>query len=247
MTKAEKFLLVTDSSCTLDYPERTHTINVRGQDIAVTFNFGKETVLPFEQGVKFSKLAGFTVEEKDGYSLVIPAVTPENIKQALAKDEVIAKLGELSLSSLKLRAASLKGGEIFLDAGDDARNDIIAFIVGEPPVGLVAEPTVDGEEVLIEDEDETIIEGSEPNTNPETSAPQTVDGEVESGSGSETEADTEKTFTLDEVKGATDEALALAAEHGIDTTTLVGSGENGNVLKGDVEDYIKENNIQPAE
>jgi pyruvate/2-oxoglutarate dehydrogenase complex dihydrolipoamide acyltransferase (E2) component len=37
---------------------------------------------------------------------------------------------------------------------------------------------------------------------------------------------------------ATEEAMALAAEHGIDLASVQGSGKNGKVLKGDVEALI---------
>ncbi len=154
MTKdSAKFLRVTDSSCTSEYPERHHSINVGGQNIPVVFKYGEEKVLPYEQALKFN-IDGFTLEDTDGKPLVMPAVTKENIRDALAADEVVAKISELTLSSLKIRAGQKTGGEIYLDADDDARDDLIDFLSGKPPA-VTAEAsveTIDGEADLIDDE-----------------------------------------------------------------------------------------------
>lgn len=159
MTK-EKFLRVTDSSCTAEHPVREHSVNVRGVIIPVVFRYGEDTLLPFEQGMKFSKLDGFKVEETDGTNLVIPAVTSEALKSTLAKNEVIAKLGELTLSSLKLRASSLPGGEIYLESDEDSREDLIAFIIGDAPAGA---PEPKAETVDDEGEgDDSVIDVSKP-------------------------------------------------------------------------------------
>lgn len=306
MENTEKLLRVTDKSCTVEFSERTHTINVRGQEIPVTFKFGEAKVLPFEQGVKFM-VDGFIVEDFDGTVLGLPAVAREGAASYLGKDEVIAKLSELTISALKVRAAQKNGGEMFLEADEAAKADIIAFIIGDAPEGLAVEAEVSdveddadaGKPVIVDpkaDEGDGLPEsGVEPNTNPETIAPQvpedTVAGEatetvvgdisqietfaapddhihagglepvaaadlttpftsdknpeIESGAGKEPVA-SEQTFTLNEINGATDEALQLCVDYGIDVKTLVGSGENGNVLKGDVEKYISENNLLPV-
>ena len=157
-----KKLRVTDSSCTPEYTERVHTVKVRGEFIDVKFQYGVETILPFEQGIKFMK-DGFKVEEVDGTVLMLPAVAKEEIVAALPKDEAVANLAELKLSALILRAGQKPGGELYFGAGEESRADIIAFLIGEPPaaVGGDAETVVDaGEESLIDEGDdapETVI------------------------------------------------------------------------------------------
>jgi len=155
MTKdSAKFLRVTDSSCTAEQPERTHDVFVRGELKRTIFKFGEELILPFEHGIKFM-LDGFKVEETDGRTLNLPAVAKESIKAELAPDQVIANLSELNIASLKLRAGQKPGGEVFLDAEDDARGDIIDFLVGKPPAAADSgEPveTIDGETDLVDHE-----------------------------------------------------------------------------------------------
>lgn len=156
MTKdSAKLLRVTDSSCTAETPVREHDVFVRGVLTRTVFKLGEELLLPFEHGIKFM-LDGFKVEEADGRTLDLPAVTKEHIRAELAPDQVIANLSELTLASLKLRAGQKKGGEIFLDAGDDVRNDIIDFLLNKAPATASEEPveTVDGEDDLVEHDDE---------------------------------------------------------------------------------------------
>lgn len=156
MTKdSAKVLKVTDLSCTAESPVRTHDCFVRGVLTPTVFKYGEETILAFEHGIKFM-LDGFKVEEADGRTLNLPAVTKESVRSELAADQVIANLSELNLASLKLRAGQKPGGEVFLDASDDARGDLIDFIVGKPPVVAAEETaeTVDGEDDLVEDDEE---------------------------------------------------------------------------------------------
>ena len=156
-----KFLRVVDSSCTAESPERTHDVFVRGALTRTVFKFGEELILPFEHGIKFM-LDGFKVEEADGTAMNLPAVTKESIRETLAADQVVANLSELTLASLKLRAGQKKGGEIYLDAGDDARGDLIDFIIGKPPAAAAEEQVeaIDGLSDLVDhegDDDETHI------------------------------------------------------------------------------------------
>jgi hypothetical protein len=157
MTQSEKLLRVTDSSCTAEAPERTHTIKVRGELVDITFKLGEDKILPFEQGVKFM-VDGFKVEEADGGTLVLPAVAKDNIKASLAGDEAVANLAELTLSSLILRASQKPGGEIYLNATDADRDDLISFIKGEAPKAGPDETKVEtvgeAEEDLIDTEGE---------------------------------------------------------------------------------------------
>lgn len=162
MTKdSAKFLRVTDSSCTSETPNRTHDVFVRGTLISTVFEFGKEVILPFEHGIKFM-IDGFKVEEADGSTLNLPAVTKESVRAELAADQVIANLSELTLASLKLRAGQKPGGEIYLDSGDDARADLISFIMGKAPVPDAAFESIDGEDDLIDDEGDHLPEVKAP-------------------------------------------------------------------------------------
>jgi len=319
----DKFVRVIDSSCTHDYPERTHTINVRGEKIAVVFKFGEEKILPFEQGAKFTGIEGFRVEAVDGHSIDIPAVPTDSVAAQLARDECVAKFKELTLPSLKVRAAQKQGGEIYLDADDDSRAEIIAFIMGEPPAdtgtGKDEDGFVDGEDDLLEDDGEE-NQGVPDDVSDEAPA-ETGDGEgafaptladdhqkrvdeiveyfgkgyegvtfqqlderddgvatfavvaivegsdtvIASGTFLELQeavlqnhpapphfplqakgGDAEVKFALNEIKGATDEALQLCVDYGVDIKTLIGTGKDGNVLKGDVENYIRENDLKPV-
>ena len=180
MTKEkERFLRVTDSSCTEEHSMRTHSIKVRGEIIDVTFIYGEPKIPPFEQGIKFM-LDGFKVEEVGGGELILPAITKEGVKASIKSDEAVANLSELTLSSLILRASQKPGGEIYLDAGEASRDDIIAFIKGEPPVAgpdeAVADVAGDDDESLIDegDSEDTLslgaAEAAEPETETESAA-----------------------------------------------------------------------------
>lgn len=140
----EKYLRVIDSSVTELNKHRIHEIVINGTILTINFVYGEDTILPFEQGIKFMK-DGFTVEEVDGKSLNLPAVPTENVAAQLKDDECVAKFTELTTSSLLLRAAQKTGGEIYLNATDSDRDDVIAFIRGIAPVNLVSE-----DETLIE-------------------------------------------------------------------------------------------------
>ncbi len=216
-----KFLEVIDSSTTETHRERTHDIIVNGEVIPITFVFGKRTILPFEQGIKFMK-DGFEVKEVDGDSLELPAVASENVQFQLKKDECVAKYTELTLSALKLRAAKKNGGEMYLDATDEDREDIISFITGEELHTVIDK----------EPDDEIDIEDGTNNIDKY---------------GSKEESNNDGKFTLKEIKNATDSALELAVKYNIDISLIEGTGAGGNILKGDVQQYIDENDIELPE
>jgi hypothetical protein len=212
-TTDQKFLRVIDSSVTEEYPKRVHEIVLNGTIIEVPFTLGVPTILPFEQGIKFMK-DGFKVEATDGSSLDLPVIPTDNVVASLAKDECVAKFSELRIGALKLRAAQRHGGEIFASCTDQDRKELVSFLsdskIGEDET--VAD-TVDGEDDLIDDEDE----------------------------------DETSTFTVDEVQTATDGAIALLADYGIELSAVTGTGKNGNVLVGDVKDYIEKNSLSPLD
>jgi hypothetical protein len=172
MTKdSAKFLKVTDTSCTAESGDRVHDCFVRGVLTPTVFKYGVDTVLPYEHGIKFN-LPGFNLFDADGQPLAIPAVTKESIRDSLAAGEVVAKLTELTLSSLKIRAAQKKGGEIYLDADDASRVDLIDFIMGTPPVAEVSHETIDGEDDLVDHEGDD-DEHSVVSVSPAAPAPET--------------------------------------------------------------------------
>ena len=275
--KEKDYLLVVDSSVTEINKERTHEIRVEEELVSVTFKYGEETILPFSHGVKFSGLDGFTVESSDGLPLEMPPVASDNVVAQLDKGECIAKYTELTISALKMRAVKKDGGEIYLDAEEDDRADVIAFVSGENPVETDFEEnfgSIDGEENLLDEDDEN--EGDIPNLDlhektvagddlskegldetpgadqEENSDTQEPEADVTDPDADSTEenpvetADDEKKFTLDEIEHSTDEALAKAVEYGVDINTVIGTGEDNNVLVSDVEAYITENQLFPV-
>ncbi len=124
---SQKNLRVIDSSCTSEFPIRTHDIVVKGEIIPVTFKYGEEKILPLEHGIKFLQ-DGFTVfEEGKKTAMDLPAFTDDTIRNRIGEDEVVAKYDELTEAALKLRAAIIPGGEHFV--GDDiAKTDVIGFL-----------------------------------------------------------------------------------------------------------------------
>lgn len=347
-TEAVKALHVVDSSVTEEAQERVHDVIVKGEIQQVAFRYGEKTILPFEIGVKFSGLQGFSVHEVDGKLLELPAKASENVAAQLAYDECVAKYSELTFTSLKLRAAQKPNGEIYLEADEKDRDNLIAFLIGEPPVSDVVYEDVSEIDLADEDQDDVVdvrteeekqqdfviahfgdgrenlvlnvMKTDDPNDIPDFVLSFTdADGEHEivRGTGPElydaavngisadrfnsdkdaaaekslsdeengvasTEEDTkevaseddaktedkaepdegdvadeahddaepaaeEEKFTLDEVKSATDEALALAVKFGVDINTIKGTGAKGNIRKGDVQKYIDENNLSEIE
>lgn len=292
-------LLIIDSSVNEDHPIRVHEIIVDGDIVPITFKLGEPTVLPFKQGIKFMK-DGFTVKAASGDDLNLPAVPNENVIAQLKADETVAKYGELTFTALKLRASQKKDGEVYLDADEGDRADIIDFLIGNKPQeaesliedeGDLSETIDVSEEKVTPDPDalakkiDAIIrhfgEGLENVTSAqvgevngapvyavihkEEGAPDVeivkgtlhdlyqavIEGVGRDRFNSDQDAKApvvDPTFTIDEVESATDEAMRLAVEHGIDINDVVGSGENGNVLVGDVEAYIEASKPEaPAE
>lgn len=300
-------LLVVDSSVNEENPIRVHDIIIDGEIVEITFKLGEPTVLPFKQGVKFMK-DGFVVSAASGDDLNLPAVPTDNVAAQLAADETVAKYGELTFTALKLRASQKKDGEIYLDADETDRSDIINFLIGNAPQEEESPVEDDGDEVeTIDGSEEKIIpdadvlakklddivrhfsDGLENVTSREIgeengakvyavvhvdldagekvlvqgtlvdlhqatiegvssgrfNSDQDAKAPVEKG---QEEADFEGTFTLEQIEGATDEALRLAVEHGVDIDDVEGTGEDGNILVGDVEAYIEASKPEaPAE
>ncbi len=271
MTKS-KMLKVTDSSCTLDYPLREHAVRLNGDLVKVVFKFGEEKIVPYELGLKFNGLEGFNVEFSDGEKLPTPVQVKESVQQALKNDECVAKFSELTIESLKIRAARKKGGEMFLAAPDEARNDIIGFLIGQAPAALstgAKASTVDDEDDLIEDDGEGPAPTQAPAPTPVPTpapAPEPTKPAV-AFFANDPERSERVTKELNEivqkpaqvhagelepqqltVSIADDDAIELAAGYGINLEGFKGqgSGDKGLILKTDVSAYIESQKLEPV-
>lgn len=228
MTDKTKYHKVVDSSCTAEYPVRYHEIQVHGEWYRIKFEFGVETIMPFDKAAKFLQ-AGFVVTDHEGSELSLPSTSAAASSLMLAGDEVVAKMSELTLESLKVRAAQKKGGEMFLDAPAASRPDIIKFILGQVPVAADAPAevnvsTIDDEENLLEEGEGTpeVNLGNEPLKVAEAS------GDTVNGSQAEP------------VIIAEAGALELAAANGIDLAPYDGKGSGiaGQITVDDVQGLI---------
>lgn len=151
--KAAKYLRVVDSSVNELYPKREHEIEIRNEWITVVFQLGEDTILPFEQGAKFFTMDGFDVFDVDGgFELEVPPTASDGVVSQIGKDQCVANYTELRTDALRLRAAHRSGGEIYLDADDDSRPDIISFLIGEVPTDEAEELVDPEEEEAAEDE-----------------------------------------------------------------------------------------------
>lgn len=153
MPEQNKELRVLDTSASFEQPNREHAVFVDGEIINVKFEYGKETTVPYTVGLKFIQ-EGFVVSEGEKV-LEIPADTDETIRIHIGEDEVVAKYGELTLSALKIRAASLIGGEKFL-VGDAPESEIILFLKSDHSI---VEDLSDDDE---DDFEEAVIAPTEP-------------------------------------------------------------------------------------
>lgn len=157
MSKEEKSALVIDTTLNEEYPAKEHDVIVDGAVQTIAFRLGKDTILPYKMALKFMK-DGFIVRElEDGYDINLPPVAAENVTQQLAHDECVAKYEELTMPALKVRAAQRIGGEIFLEAEDADKKDIVNFLSGAAPITdqeEVAEPQSKGDITVTEELDE---------------------------------------------------------------------------------------------
>ncbi len=113
-----------------DARKRRHEVLVGGAAHVWAFVHGHPTKMPRADGLKFLRAKGFIVKDQSGRTL--GAVTdPLSLEQgagvALAPDQVVANLRELTMPALLARANVLDGGEKF--GGNSARDEIVAFLV----------------------------------------------------------------------------------------------------------------------
>jgi len=126
MSTDQKTLHVIDHSATQEYPVRTHEIVVGGKIVPITFEYGKDTFLPYEQAVKFMH-EGFSVMEPGGSPMAPPPKTDETIRFRIREDEVVARYDELTDSAIRQRAVAKIDGEKFL-VGELNRSEAIDFL-----------------------------------------------------------------------------------------------------------------------
>jgi len=243
----QKALRVIDTSVTEESVVRIHEIFVNGNLETVEFKYGEEKILPFEVGIKFMK-DGFIVEEVDGSKLELPVIATDNVQAQLKKGECIARFSELTFEALKLRVAQKKDGEIFLEADEDERPALIDFLNGNVEL---PKDYIDGKDNLIEDDVEEIdvvAENQAPQVDAQTlNVSEAVDDTTQEDKALETQenaisdesSDKDASFTLEEIKKATDSALVLITANGLDINDITGTGANGNITKPDVEKFLE--------
>jgi hypothetical protein len=126
----EKLYRVVDLACTEVYKTRTHTIRINGDDRVFTFKHGEDMKLPLHEALKFN-IPGFKVYDLETDAEIAPPMqVEEDILSKLAPDQVIATLEELSEGALKVRAAKLRGGEVYLD--DEVHRDAVIEFLKAP-------------------------------------------------------------------------------------------------------------------
>lgn len=164
-----KMFKVIDSSATVDNQTRIHDVLVNGVLQRTTFHYGSPTELPPEVALKFLK-DGFIVLDETGKPYQTPAVADAVMESRLKPGEVIARLEELELDALRLRAAVMPHGETVKDAKKEA---VIAFLLkDQKPVAAAVAGSIE-----MDDED-GLVGGENLSSAPLTSAEQ---AKIESG------------------------------------------------------------------
>jgi hypothetical protein len=110
---------------------RRHTIIVDGAEVTHEFQPGKPLAMPYAHAMKFLGIPAFQVADDQG-SRVTPPADPKKSETTegvhLADDEVVARLDELTMEALLLRANMAPGGEKLKK--NDGRATVQAFLAG---------------------------------------------------------------------------------------------------------------------
>ena len=113
-------------------PPRVHDLVINGQVRSYIFNYGKPLEMTEAEARKFMAIEAFQVFNTQG-DRVLPTVSVfEGIgtnRRELANNECIARFDELTLDSLRDRAAPLPGGENIIRA-NTPKAEVIAFMIG---------------------------------------------------------------------------------------------------------------------
>lgn len=128
-SQGEEMYGVEDLNATRVGVERAHDIIVAGEIITYPFRPRHSTKMPFAHAVKFLKNKAFRVTDASGkvYEPIAEAKPEARASLSIADDEVIARLDELTVESLAIRANALDGGEGFKKSSRKA--DIMAFLI----------------------------------------------------------------------------------------------------------------------
>ena len=113
--------------------KRKHELVIKGKIHEFVFEYGVPLALPFETAAKFLRHEGFIRTDEDGTPLRWrnPPMQLEDMGPGQGRqwerDEVIARLDELTLEALRLRCAHLPGGEEV--CAHHERDKMIQFIL----------------------------------------------------------------------------------------------------------------------
>lgn len=107
-----EILYVEDTNCTPRHEVRTHEIVIDDYPKPVTFKYREKVMLPYAEAMKFTVDGAFRVTDEDG-KVYEPVKKPRDtsVPVALAANEVVAELHELTQEALLRRAAIKPGGE----------------------------------------------------------------------------------------------------------------------------------------
>lgn len=129
--KDPDILFILDTTAQRNNP-RTHDMMYQGQPVPFTFEAAKPLAVPFEVAIQFLKHTAFRLTDKDGNLKDYKAKPKQphelgaNERYRLSTDETIARLDELSTTSLMLRSLEVPNGEKFKHSTD--RHAMIAFL-----------------------------------------------------------------------------------------------------------------------
>ena len=121
------FGVVDPSSIDPNAPPRRHQILVDGGLVTYEFSPGVPTRMPEAHAMKFLASGFPVVDEKDRSVKGFRKSEPDGSVPALAPDEVIASLDELTQEALLVRAQAAPGGEAFKRGAK--KSDLIDFLV----------------------------------------------------------------------------------------------------------------------
>ena len=120
-------LYVMDLGCSPKHPVRTHSImNPDGSEAEYKLTRTEPVEMPYLHGVKFLRDPAFHVADAEGNRLTPTPQAPAGPGPIqLEKDQVIARLDELTKHALAIRVAQAPGGHARKDAG---KEDLIEFL-----------------------------------------------------------------------------------------------------------------------
>lgn len=144
----EEILYVWDQNCTRSSGVREHDIMVDDELFTYDFRFGQPVPMPRSHAMKFAVHDAWLVRDQHGNEVLVTPPGDPALAPVLEPDQCVAYFEELTLDSLKARAAPLHGGEKLSRAN---KQEIIDFLVGYNTSGPGAtarpEPPVETEDM----------------------------------------------------------------------------------------------------